>query len=476
LPGVSPAAPTVGLALIVRDEEESLPGLLESIAGAFDRVVLVDTGSTDRTVEIFTDWAASEPATMSWQVGHFEWCDDFSAARRYADSLLEGCSFYVWADADDILMGAQHLREIAANTPDVIAAHVGSYTYAVDGFGNTICTLKRERMVRAGHGTWWGRVHEAQLLDGPTMEIDPAQVCWVHRKSLDAAPSQPRNLRILRKWLKDEPHNPRVLGYLGTEEAAMGNHKRALGYYRRYLKLKTGWDEERAQIHRKLAMSHLALGDPQAARNIALEALKVLPLWPDSYLSLAQAHYSLGEHEKAAQWAQRVLELGQPSSLLILNPTDYTLAPRLVIAGAYGALGRLDDAIAFAEEALGIVPHLPDLQYALDGWRQTAKREYTAKTVIGFAQMLCAHDEQLPALTLLEQCVPHFAKDHPEVVAARSQLRERVYPLLDPAGTAEHYEFVTEDGVPDHTVMARLPRARMLAEGIAEQIAERAAA
>ncbi len=468
-------APTVGLALIVRDEADSLPGLLKSIEGAFDQIVLVDTGSKDATVLTFTAWAEVEQHDhpgFTFKVEHFDWIDDFAAARTFADSLLD-TDWTCWADADDSIQGAQNLRGLAAQAPPELAAYVADYRYAVDDHGNTVCTLRRERLVRAGAGTWWGRVHEAQLLQGPTTLVDPAVVLWVHRKSHEAKPSQPRNLRILRKWLKDEPHNPRVLGYLGTEEAAMGRHKIAVGYYRRYLKLKTGWDEERAQIHRKLSASLNALGEHHKARTVAYEALNLLPSWPDSYLSLAQCSYHLGEHVQAIEWAQRVLELGQPDSLLILNPLDYTLQPQLVIAGAKGALGDVEAAIDHAERALSIVPDQPHLQQHLAGWKQSSKREHTAKMAVGHAQFLVAHDEQLKALTFLEGAVPYFAQDHPDVVAARSQLRERLYPLLDPTGTAEHYEGDTEGGYEDVSLVGNLPRARLLADGIREQVAAR---
>jgi tetratricopeptide (TPR) repeat protein len=463
-------APTVGLALIVKNEADSLPALLESIEGAFDAVVLVDTGSKDATVPIFAAWAKEQDG-LDWQVADFAWVDDFAAARTFADSLLD-TDWTCWADADDVLAGAQNLRQLAADAPPEVVAYVAHYAYAHDSFGNCVCTLKRERLVRRGHGTWWGRVHEAQLLDGPTITVDPGVVQWIHRKSLDAKPSQPRNLRILRKWNRDEPNQPRVLGYLGTELAATGRHKQALAHYRAYLRLKTGWDEERCQIHRKHAMSLLALGRLEEAKQTAHEAMNVMPLWPDSYLTLAQACYQAGEWEKAAQWAHRVLELGQPDSLLILNPLDYTLQPKLVIAGAYGALGRHDEAIAIAQECLQVVPHQPALQASVAEWRSVSKRESTAAFVTQYAGQLVAHDEQLKALTFLQDAVPYYAHDHPEVVAMRSALRERVAPLLEPAGTAQHYESGTEGGYEDISAVASLPRARMLAEGILEQAQE----
>jgi tetratricopeptide (TPR) repeat protein len=341
------------------------------------------------------------------------------------------------------------------------------------------CILKRERLVRHGHGTWDGRVHEAQLVNGPAAVMDPNVVRWVHHKQPGAPDSNTRNLRILRAWVKDEPRNPRVLGYLGTEEAARGQHKRAVGYYKRYLALKTGWDEERAQIHRKLSLSLMALGKHQAAAETALAAFAVVPDWPDSHLSLAEACYALGEYEKAIKWCRDVLRLGQPDSLLILNPLDYVWKPRVVLAAALGALNRPDEALAVGREALQIVPDHVELRRHALGWESIVEREQVAVMYTGLAELLIRSDEQLKALALLEGAVPYFATDHPDVVACRSRVRERLLWVNDPAEYARHYREGGSKPEDMHVsderalrVAERLPRAQFLARGIAEQIEE----
>ncbi|MCA1655155.1 MAG: tetratricopeptide repeat protein [Pseudonocardiaceae bacterium] len=465
--------PALGLAIIALNEEASLPRLLASIEGAFDRVVLLDTGSKDRTIDVFQTWACGQP-NVTFDVGHFKWVHDFSAARTAADELLGDVDWACWADCDDTIHGAQRLRDIAANLPAEVSAAIADYDYAFDHHGNVVCRLRRERLVRKGHGTWTGRVHEAQLIAGPSTVIDPELVRWVHHKQADGRPSSIRNLRILRAWVKDEPRNPRVLGYLGTEEAAAGRHARAVSFYRRYLKLKTGWDEERAQIHRKLACSLMALGRHQDAAETALAALAVLPDWPDSHLSLAEAMYSLGEHDKAAKWAREVLRLGHPDSLLILNPLDYHWKPKVVLAAALGALNRVDEALAVAKDALALVPDHEELRRHALGWQTTSERERVAATFVGCAQLLVKCDEQLKARTLLEGCVPYFATDHPDVVAARSQVRERLLWADDPALYAAHYRdggSQPEDFHTDERALAvaeRLPRAHFVLRNLAE--------
>ena len=80
--------------MIVRDEEAYLQRCLESLEGIYDELIVVDTGSRDRTVEIARQFGA--------RVEHFEWCDDFAAARNYACGFARG-EWIFMPDADEYL-------------------------------------------------------------------------------------------------------------------------------------------------------------------------------------------------------------------------------------------------------------------------------------------------------------------------------------------------------------------------------------
>ena len=67
---------TTSLTMIVRDEERNLPACLASIRGLFNEIVVVDTGSTDRTREIAREFGA--------RVFDFVWVNDFAEARNAA--------------------------------------------------------------------------------------------------------------------------------------------------------------------------------------------------------------------------------------------------------------------------------------------------------------------------------------------------------------------------------------------------------
>ncbi|MCW3099191.1 MAG: hypothetical protein JWL77_4809, partial [Chthonomonadaceae bacterium] len=86
--------PTISLCMIGKNEERVLGACLKSVKPHVDEIVFVDTGSTDRTVEIALSHGA--------KVHHFPWVNDFSAARNF--SIEQACGDWIlWVDCDDTL-------------------------------------------------------------------------------------------------------------------------------------------------------------------------------------------------------------------------------------------------------------------------------------------------------------------------------------------------------------------------------------
>lgn len=85
---------TISLCMIVKNEEKILDRCLSCVADLVDEIIVVDTGSTDRTKEI--------AAGYTDKIYDFQWVDDFAAARNYAFSKATGDYIYS-ADADEVL-------------------------------------------------------------------------------------------------------------------------------------------------------------------------------------------------------------------------------------------------------------------------------------------------------------------------------------------------------------------------------------
>ena len=93
--------PTISLCMIVKNEEKHIARCLDSVAGLVDEIVIVDTGSSDRTVEIASRYTP--------RVYSYPWKDDFSDARNHAFSKAT-MDYCMWMDADDVLEEAERYR------------------------------------------------------------------------------------------------------------------------------------------------------------------------------------------------------------------------------------------------------------------------------------------------------------------------------------------------------------------------------
>src|SRR5262245_30111600 len=89
----------LSVCLVTRNEEQSLPRVLKSVAGLADEVVVADTGSTDRTVALAQQHGA--------RVLPFAWDDDFAAGRNFALDQATG-DWVLWLNPDEELLSASH--------------------------------------------------------------------------------------------------------------------------------------------------------------------------------------------------------------------------------------------------------------------------------------------------------------------------------------------------------------------------------
>jgi tetratricopeptide (TPR) repeat protein len=267
----SPAGPTLGLGLIARDEADTLPRLLASCAGAFDEIVLVDTGSTDATVDCFQAWAATQDGTVC-RVLHFTWIDDFAAARQVALEALTS-DWACWADCDDILQGAEALRGAVATAGPRTAGLMGRYDYSPSEHGQNV------RLVRRGHGRWHGVIHEALAVDGSVATI-PGDVCrWVHlpppATGDEPKPRMRRDLALLRQQVDADPSDARAAFYLAQTHRDLGETEAAVHWYEHRADM-PGWDQETFYA-RYQAGRLLADHDWPAAMASLVEAWELRP-------------------------------------------------------------------------------------------------------------------------------------------------------------------------------------------------------
>lgn len=147
---------TISLCMIVKNEEKNLERCLLSYAPLMDEIIVVDTGSTDRTKEIaarFTD-----------KIYDFEWINDFSAARNFAFSKA-GCDYIFSADADEVLEGDNvkqfaMLKEVLDEEIEIVQMQYGNQLHNGTIY-NFDCELRPKLFKRLRKFTWIEPIHES---------------------------------------------------------------------------------------------------------------------------------------------------------------------------------------------------------------------------------------------------------------------------------------------------------------------------
>ncbi len=225
-----PSTPRLSVCLIVRNEERFLDRCLASIKDLASQIVVVDTGSFDRTVDIARQHGA--------EIHTFAWCDDFAAARNAALEHATG-DWVLVLDADEELPASshdslrKHLRE-----PGVIAWRLPIVDAGREQDGRSFVP----RLFRNAPGIHFvGRIHEHAFGSVEALRKD-----WGLDNRLGAATllhhgytkevtiergKVARNLQLLQLALEDSPGSPLLLMNLGLELCRSGRVPEGLQHY-----------------------------------------------------------------------------------------------------------------------------------------------------------------------------------------------------------------------------------------------------
>lgn len=281
--------PLLGVHLIVRNEEDHLARCLESIRHIADELIIVDTGSTDRTVDI----ARSYGATLLSAV----WEDDFAKARNVALSHSTA-EWVLVIDADEeVMKGTDCLREYLmqtdANALTVeMANRVGKQAWECVIF-HPLRLFRR----RKDHGDHFvGRIHEQIVsTDGqciPEKEIAASPLMLLHDGYLPETMREKqkveRNVRILNRILEQQPKDPFHLYNLGVAYCQMRMPEKAaemLAFAREYAPLGVAY---RPTLIRDSAKIGVELGRFEETIQLLQAEIIKYPDYPD-------LHHLLGD-------------------------------------------------------------------------------------------------------------------------------------------------------------------------------------
>ena len=351
-------APRLSVCLIAKNEERFLDGCLKSVRGVADQVILVDTGSTDRTVEIARNHGAEV---------HFRaWDHDFSAARNAALLHARG-DWVLILDADEEVSPAHHAALRALLTqPNAIAYRLPMVDVGREADG----VSQVPRLFRnAPQQFYVSRIHEQVYAslelnrEKWSMENLFGDAQLIHHgyqaevvKSRDKIQ---RNLRLLEQANEEYPNDVNLLMNLGLELWRSGQQNYGLGYYQQAYTamLEQPYAQTPPELREVLLTQY-------ASHLLTLQLYQeVISLFHDRAVApkarTASQHFILGlAHSALQRWEpcithlQQCLKLRNQPALTPIHQDIRSATPAHCLAHSLRKLGRKAEAKTAFEQAL----------------------------------------------------------------------------------------------------------------------------
>src|ERR1035437_3127629 len=323
----------VSFCIICRNDESTLEACLLSIRPYVEEIVVIDTGSTDRSPEIAKKYADIFEVYVGCNNPETGLIEDFSNARNY--SLSKSTKpLQAWADADDVLVGLENLPKYVKQwEQNNSAAFLFQYEYAYDENGECVCLHYRERLFPKGSVHFVGPVHEVAVPnDNATLTfITRDDTIYKHKRQYSGKLCEPgRNLRILRAYYeKYGDADARTLYYIGLETCNAGLIDEAIQHLTKYIDV-SGWDDEKAMAALKLIDIYLVRGDYPSGLKWAFKTVELKETWGEGYFALGRIFYFLAQTppneqrnwERCAHFIKIGLSQPLTKTLLFVNPLD----------------------------------------------------------------------------------------------------------------------------------------------------------
>lgn len=368
------------IVLIARNEEKTLPRLLSSLSEFRARggeIVLLDTGSADRTADVAREagcrvtevgdkFRKTIDAELANQInGRFvaegeepiikegDRLFDFAAARNYATSLAS--NDFVWSPDCDEAFTNLDLDAVERAVADGVARLEYEFVFAHDATGNPTIRFMHSKAFDRRKFRWVGVVHEVLAGDGKTAYLPEDKVFLEHWQNHGTDRSG--YLRGLALDCFLNPDNDRNSHYFGREMAWAGRPKSAIRELERHVAMNR-WPAERGQSLCHVGDCHEALGDDAMAVASWQTAFEIEPRRREPLLRLATHHYRKGDHLRTAVYASAALQIPR-GNFYSDNAEHYAQYPHELLYWALWYLDRKAESAEHWKKCVGYRPANP---------------------------------------------------------------------------------------------------------------------
>lgn len=347
---------------IAKDEAKHVERFCDAARDA-DSIAVLDTGSTDRTVELLRERGCivEREVIDPWR---------FDVARnRSLDLIPEDTDVCLCLDLDEVLLPGWR-EELEAHWAP--GTQIGRYTCIcgrnADGTPKT--TFVRDKLHARGAVRWIYPVHEVveYIGSGPLTRAEIPTLCCEHLP--DDGKSRGGYLALLELAAAERPEDARCAHYLGREYMYRGMWQRAEDELRRHLRLPTAtWTEERAASMRYISACRDAMGDRQGAMTWALRSIAEAPELREGWYSAELACYHAGDWPGVCYFGERAAAITQRSRSGINERDAWGAAVDDLLSLGYWYTGDAAKALEHGERALALEPEDARLRRNLEYYK-----------------------------------------------------------------------------------------------------------
>lgn len=340
--------------MIVKNEEAHLPRCLRSVADLVDEIIIVDTGSTDRTKEVAGEYGA--------RIFDFAWREDFAAARNYAFSLAT-CDYILWMDADDVFTEPNRvkLKRLKQElTADIDAVLMNYVLREQEQTGEPLALTRRNRLVKRNRNyRWIGIVHEyLNVTDGKQLLTD---IAVTHRATGNHSG---RNLKIIEHYLASGGvMEGRLRYHLACELADAGRYEEAVPHFVEFLLDPKANRDDLVLTYARLSDCYGHLGRDREKLEMLLQSFQFEIPQPEICCAIGKCMEDRQEWALAVYWYVQALQNANHggSWTAIVHAASRTWLPHSRLCLCYARLGHLGKAYEHNQEALRYLPDDPGL-------------------------------------------------------------------------------------------------------------------
>jgi glycosyltransferase involved in cell wall biosynthesis len=339
--------------MIVKNEEVMLGRCLESVRHIADEVIVVDTGSIDRTVEIAESFDA--------RIFFYPWDGSFSNARNYA--LQQATMDWILImDADDEFekQDTDMLRHMISDDTLATAYYCKTLSFLGDAPdpANMLCNLNIYLFRNHMDYRFTGDIHEQLYCSNPSVKSVTAisDIRIYHYGYLNSTirtqDKRERNLAIVQKELEKHPGNPFMLYNLGNEYTALLKNKEAYDCYKESYSHFDPLNGYSSKLMLRLVTCCEMLGKTEEELQFIDEGLRIYPGFTDLEFMRGNMWLRLERYFAAIRSFEKCLEMGEPE--LLLNNIDGvgTYKPAFMLFQIHHNLGDPQGAVRYARKAL----------------------------------------------------------------------------------------------------------------------------